>query len=116
MGSDMLTSDALGSASLETRQFIDNGFDGELKLDNAEKNKQSSLWVKVEVVQPKAVVNIVNARGLRNADWIGKSDPYCICEVKGKADVMIQTSVVDSDMNPEWNYKGVGRVSNRRRS
>jgi len=103
--SDMLTSDALGSASLETRQFIDNGFDGELKLDNAEKNKQSSLWVKVEVVQPKVVVNIVNARGLRNADWIGKSDPYCICEVKGKADVMIQTPIVDSDINPFWNYK-----------
>jgi len=104
--SDMLTSDdSLGTASLPTNQFIDNGFDGELKLDNAQKNEQSSLWVKVEVVQPKIIVNIVSAKGLRNADWIGKSDPYCICEVKGKADVMIQTSVVDSDMNPEWNHK-----------
>merc|ERR1719210_2261279 len=50
-------------------------------------------------------VTIVSARGLRNADWIGKSDPFCTCEVKGKADVMIQTPIVDGDVNPFWNYK-----------
>jgi len=56
-------------------------------------------------------MTIVSARGLRVADWTsgeGKSDPYCICELKGKSRASkIQTQVVEHDLDPAWNHEGV---------
>jgi len=56
-------------------------------------------------------MTIVGARGLRVADWTsgeGKSDPYCIFELKGKSRASkTQTQVVEHDLNPEWNHEGV---------
>jgi len=56
-------------------------------------------------------MTIQSARGLRVADWTsgeGKSDPYCICELKGKSSASkIQTQVIDHDLDPEWNHEGV---------
>merc|ERR1719422_2163219 len=44
---------------------------------------------------PKLMVTLKSARGLRNADFTGLSDPYCVCEVPGKPSTRIQTQIVD---------------------
>lgn len=53
-------------------------------------------------------VTVVGARGLRNADWLGKSDPYCVCEVRGKPDAKsrFQTPVIDDCLEPVWDHAG----------
>lgn len=53
----------------------------------------------------KIVVNIISAEGLRNADWIGKSDPYCICEIQGKRETKFQTNVIGETLEPVWNFE-----------
>merc|ERR1719362_1030623 len=54
------------------------------------------------------LVNIMNARGLYNADGFlaGKSDPYCICLVPEKPDLKFQTAVIANCLDPEWNHTG----------
>merc|ERR1719361_392921 len=47
----------------------------------------------------------MGARGLRNADLIGKSDPYCMCSIPGKPEVSIMTRVIENNLNPEWNHE-----------
>lgn len=50
-------------------------------------------------------ITIVGARGLRDADWFGKSDPYCVCEIQGKSNApKIQTKVVPNCLDPVWNH------------
>lgn len=46
-------------------------------------------------------VTIVKATGLRNAEMIGKSDPYAIAYVR----VLFKrkTKTIDNNLNPEWN-------------
>mmetsp|Transcript_19827 Transcript_19827/g.37296 ORF Transcript_19827/g.37296 Transcript_19827/m.37296 type:complete len:807 (+) Transcript_19827:60-2480(+) len=51
-----------------------------------------------------AKVTVLAARTLRNTDWWGKSDPYCICEVPGKRKSRFQTPVVKNNLNPVWNF------------
>jgi len=48
---------------------------------------------------------IVGARGLRDADWVGKSDPYCVCEVLTKPDTKVQTPVIKNTLNPTWDHE-----------
>merc|ERR1712008_216732 len=54
-------------------------------------------------------VTMVRARDLRNADWLDGtlSDPYCICKIPGKPHSAIRTHVIDDNLNPEWNHKGI---------
>jgi len=54
------------------------------------------------------LVNVMNARGLYNADGFlaGKSDPYCICMIPEKPDCKFQTSVIPNCLDPEWNHPG----------
>merc|ERR1719221_1387671 len=47
-------------------------------------------------------VTVVSAKNLVDADWIGKSDPYCVIEVPHKANTKVQTSVVNNNLNPVW--------------
>eukprot|EP00420_Gonyaulax_spinifera_P007998 CAMPEP_0197938898 /NCGR_PEP_ID=MMETSP1439-20131203/118886_1 /TAXON_ID=66791 /ORGANISM="Gonyaulax spinifera, Strain CCMP409" /LENGTH=439 /DNA_ID=CAMNT_0043561987 /DNA_START=57 /DNA_END=1376 /DNA_ORIENTATION=+ len=53
-------------------------------------------------------IEILCARGLRNADWnvVGKNaDAYCVCEiVDQKGGVKVKTPIVSS-ASPVWNYK-----------
>lgn len=63
---------------------------------------------------PDLLVKIISARGLRDADWLpgsglmcGKSDPYCICEIKGKPNSKFQTLVIEDDLNPVWNRQEI---------
>jgi len=64
----------------------------------------SSLTPKV---RHQLEVHILSARGLRNADWMGKSDPYCIASIPGKPNAKVQTPVIDNCLSPVWNYLGV---------
>merc|ERR1712129_368014 len=51
---------------------------------------------------------ILGAKGLKVADWThgeGKSDPYCICELKGNSKTSkTQTQVIYHDLDPIWNH------------
>lgn len=47
-------------------------------------------------------VCIESAKGLRDADWYGKSDPYCTCKIDSKS-MFHRTHAVDGTSNPEWN-------------
>jgi len=54
-----------------------------------------------QVKRLRVVIN--NAEGLRNADWMGKSDPYCVCEVPGKPYTKFKTEVRSNTLEPVWN-------------
>lgn len=71
------------------------------------KNKKKHRSDDDDVV--KLEVCIKSASGLRDADWMGQSDPYCICEIphptkKKKKKVASQTPVIDDNSNPIWNH------------
>jgi len=53
----------------------------------------------------KFKVEIISAKGLHNADSIGKSDPYCLCEVGpiGNPRGMVKTETVQNSLEPCWN-------------
>merc|ERR1712062_194845 len=101
----MKSDDCLGNVTLTTAQFIEAGFEGELPLSDSGKGVEAFLKLKVELVQPKVWLTMISARGLRNADYMGKSDPYCICEISGKPDVSMMTEVIENNLNPEWNHE-----------
>ncbi|CAE8616757.1 unnamed protein product [Polarella glacialis] len=51
-------------------------------------------------------IELVSARGLR-ADLLpgmGKSDPYCTCEIAGKPHTQLKTKVIDDTLDPVWNH------------
>lgn len=48
-------------------------------------------------------VTVVEAKGLRAADFMGKSDPYVICEMQGKTKQKFTTEVKYKTQNPKWN-------------
>lgn len=48
-------------------------------------------------------VSILSAQGLRNADFNGQSDPYCVCEVPGRPVSTWKTRVIDNSLSPVWN-------------
>merc|ERR1712216_275951 len=52
-------------------------------------------------------VSIINAKGLRNADFGGVSDPYCTCQIPGKSWSLFQTAVINDMLNPVWNEEHV---------
>lgn len=52
-------------------------------------------------------VIIVSAKGLRNADIFGKSDPFCVCSVYRRPDIPeIETEVIEGNLAPEWDHQG----------
>lgn len=54
-------------------------------------------------------VTIVKANGLYNSDGFlaGKSDPYVICQVPGCKEKKFQTRVIDNDLDPVWDHRGI---------
>lgn len=99
--------DGLGKAALTADQFLENGFEGELQLTGCGDGSEAFLTVKVEVLHPKVTVTVVSAKGLRDADWIGTSDPYCVCEAVGRADSQFQTDATKDSTNPVWSHEAV---------
>lgn len=54
----------------------------------------------------KLRVTMINAKGLRNADMGGKSDPYCTCEIAGRTRYQrLQTKVIHDTLDPNWNER-----------
>mmetsp|Transcript_6063 Transcript_6063/g.17943 ORF Transcript_6063/g.17943 Transcript_6063/m.17943 type:complete len:353 (-) Transcript_6063:292-1350(-) len=54
---------------------------------------------------PKLVVAIWGARGLRNADWLpgtGTSDCYCALKIAGKDKELHRTRVINDSLEPIW--------------
>jgi len=61
-------------------------------------------WVGIEDVTVLEV-SILGALGLHNKDWIGKSDPYCICQIVEKPHTKIQTETVTDRLDPVWGFE-----------
>lgn len=99
--------DILGKATLATSQFFPAGFDGEVPLAEAGEGVEAFLKVQVSVVHPQLKVNVVGAKNLRNADWVGKSDPYCRCEITGRPECGFETPSVTDNLNPEWKHQSL---------
>jgi hypothetical protein len=47
-------------------------------------------------------VTVVGCKGLRNADWTGSSDPYCVCQIQGEEEPLFQTRVMWNTLDPVW--------------
>lgn len=121
---DTMSDDLLGKTTLRHDMFYPDGFQGELTVQNTKKGSKPTLCVKVVVpplgsatpvrqISPIAVpdvgsgvklkIVIKSAKGLRNADMITKSDPFCTCEFAGLPETQIQTRVVKDNLDPDWN-------------
>jgi len=55
--------------------------------------------------KPKLMVTMVSARGLRNNGGRSNLEPYCICEIPGKANARFQTKAASSSHDPSWNQE-----------
>lgn len=51
---------------------------------------------------PKLTVMLVRARGLKNKDWIGKSDCYCTLQVGDREEVVKRTKTENNTLEPCW--------------
>jgi hypothetical protein len=74
-----------------------------------EQNMQQMVEGGVFAGQPQTLhVNIMNARGLYNADGFlaGKSDPYCVCFIPGKEKFQLKTPTINNCLDPDWNFTG----------
>lgn len=107
---DMLGSpDLLGKVLVPYSGFFHQALDEHLVLEETDGN-HSTLHVRIEQVpkdfeheaDTRCFVKIISAHSLRSADWGGKSDPYCTCEVVGKAKSKIQTKVLFRTLEPVW--------------
>mmetsp|Transcript_74153 Transcript_74153/g.186861 ORF Transcript_74153/g.186861 Transcript_74153/m.186861 type:complete len:285 (+) Transcript_74153:2-856(+) len=78
-----------------TKQLL-SAMHGVMFGDDDEYNQRALLPVHVKVER---------AKGLRNADWLGTSDPYCVCEVKGKPETKFETQTITDTLEPNWNYE-----------
>lgn len=52
--------------------------------------------------QPPLRIRVVRATGVRKADLLSKSDPYCVIELSGKK---WQTHVVNNTHEPQWDFE-----------
>ena len=66
------------------------------------KEGRSDSDIGVQVYAGILFVHAKSASGLKNKDFIGKSDPYLVCRV-GTAPQTAVTKVVDGSLAPEWN-------------
>jgi hypothetical protein len=109
---DMMSSpDLLGKIVVPYESFGGpEGLEDELTLEETE-GAASTIYIKIEHLpkdtenepDTRCYVNILSATDLRSADWGGKSDPYCTCEVVGKPHSKIQTKVLFRTLDPVWN-------------
>ncbi|CAE8711381.1 unnamed protein product [Polarella glacialis] len=52
-------------------------------------------------------VTLLSATGLKDADWIGKSDPFCSCRILPNTEPEFQTSVIKDSTSPVWNHEHI---------
>lgn len=65
-----------------------------IKSAELRENLRTGPWI--------LIVNLECAKGLRNADIIGKSDPFCDVSINGSK--VGKTKVINNNLNPIWNY------------
>jgi len=121
----------LGKVTLSA-DLVKSGFLGELQLEQAGYNVQAFLKVKVEGRDPNPAdlawmaqamaadaaggkpalrhsvkVEIMDAHGLRNADFMGTSEPYCMVQVAGKGEFRSrwQTEKHKNWKAPKWHQE-----------
>jgi len=51
----------------------------------------------------KLTVTIARADGLYNVEFMGTSDPYCVCEAGASK---LKTPTINNTLNPVWNFTG----------
>lgn len=73
-----------------------------LQLDDG-KGKEEKWYGIDDITVVK--VTIVGAQGLRNADWVGKSDPYCVCQLADKPSSKVQTPCIKNCLDPMWYFQ-----------
>jgi len=130
-GDSNRSADLLGKCALKVRDLLNGWKSQELQLKDTGKAGRvgtSDSYLKLEasnIVQvsgsaphavklvetpaanlPKVMVTIVGARNLRNADFVGYSDPYCVGWIPNKPDCRLQTPMIKDDLNPKWDYTG----------
>jgi Ca2+-dependent lipid-binding protein len=53
------------------------------------------------IAMPKVLrIFDISASNLKNADWLGQSDPYCKVIVDGRE--IGRTDVITNNLNPKW--------------
>eukprot|EP00927_Polykrikos_kofoidii_P077979 TRINITY_DN7485_c0_g1_i1.p1 TRINITY_DN7485_c0_g1~~TRINITY_DN7485_c0_g1_i1.p1 ORF type:complete len:1906 (-),score=343.15 TRINITY_DN7485_c0_g1_i1:318-6035(-) len=135
MDHDLTSSDDfLGNVTLDGEELCRvGGFAGDLALADCGSGHAATLRVVVEVLPrtPRAAlppidftpvaahaspptkikVRVINASGLRAADTGlfggNSSDPYCICQLKGKKATKFQTKRINKTLDPEWNEEHI---------
>ncbi|CAE8657475.1 unnamed protein product [Polarella glacialis] len=84
-----------------------NAYSNEVYL--ALNTRGGAVWERLRKEQNQLTrlsIELVSARGLR-ADLLpgmGKSDPYCTCEIAGKPHTQLKTKVIDDTLDPVWNH------------
>eukprot|EP00927_Polykrikos_kofoidii_P037589 TRINITY_DN31766_c0_g1_i1.p1 TRINITY_DN31766_c0_g1~~TRINITY_DN31766_c0_g1_i1.p1 ORF type:complete len:1180 (+),score=207.19 TRINITY_DN31766_c0_g1_i1:426-3965(+) len=83
------------------------GSDAQVAEDVSDALRLDALLGVCGVVPPGGkrtlMITVMAASGLRNADWVGKSDPYCTVEVQGGPALKFRTAVKKDTLSPEWN-------------
>merc|ERR1711953_10370 len=57
------------------------------------------------LLREQIYVQIISASNLRNADFLGKSDPVCLVQVAGMEESRIITAVIQNCLDPVWNHQ-----------
>jgi len=73
-------------------------------LDPAELADNVGLLEEQRMPLPMKVV-IISASDLRNEDDGILSDPYCVCEVRGRSDSRFETRTKRNTLDPVWNHE-----------
>merc|ERR1712228_569182 len=50
-------------------------------------------------------IYVEKCTGLKDADWIGKTDPYCYCSIDDAWSDPVQTETIENSVRPEWNQE-----------
>eukprot|EP00928_Gymnodinium_smaydae_P026047 TRINITY_DN20558_c0_g3_i1.p1 TRINITY_DN20558_c0_g3~~TRINITY_DN20558_c0_g3_i1.p1 ORF type:complete len:1320 (-),score=271.03 TRINITY_DN20558_c0_g3_i1:245-4204(-) len=97
--------DVIGSFTLDSHRFASEAFDAEVQLDEAGDGVEAFLNIAVSILPRDPItVTIISAKGLRNADVVGYSDPYCVCGIVNKEHTRFQTQFVKDSLNPHWDH------------
>merc|ERR1712060_327843 len=57
------------------------------------------------LLREQIYIQIFSAKNLRNADFLGKSDPVCLVQVAGMEESRIITAVIQNCLDPVWNHQ-----------
>lgn len=101
--------DTLGKVHVPFESFSPHGLEEDILLDGTE-GANSTIRVKIEQLpkdfehepDTRCYVKIHSAHNLRSADFGGKSDPYCVCEIPNKTKSKFQTKVLFRTLEPVW--------------